>query len=74
MLKRLPIIDYSSVCFAVHKISNFNGKLVSKIGNFMRSMLSSNKTKNFGNEVAFKIISLFGSTYCCEQFLFKDET
>jgi len=25
-------------------------------------------------EHAFKIISLFGSTYCCEQFLFKDET
>jgi len=31
MLKRLPINDNKSVCFAIHKISNFNGSLVSRL-------------------------------------------
>jgi len=67
MLKRLAINDYSSACFAVHKISNFNGNLVSKIGNFMRSMSCSNKTK------ILEIISLLEVPIVVKIF-FKDET
>jgi len=33
------------VCFAVHKSSNFNCTLVSKIDNYMRSMSCSKKRK-----------------------------
>ena len=45
ILQRLAISDNNSICFVVHKSSNFNCKLVSKIGKFMRSMSYSKKRK-----------------------------
>jgi len=44
ILKKLPFDD-NSICFAVHKRNNLNCDLVSKIGNFMRSMSCSRKRK-----------------------------
>jgi len=37
MLKRLPINDNNGICFAVYKSGNFNGNLVSKLGNFTKA-------------------------------------
>jgi len=54
MLQRLAISDNNSICFAVHKSSNFNCNLVSKIVNFMRSMLCSKKRKIIDEGRVFK--------------------
>jgi len=45
ILKRLAINGNDSICFAVHKSSNFDCNLISKIGNFVRSMSASKKRK-----------------------------
>jgi len=63
MSKRLPINDDSSVYCAVHKSGNFNGTLISKIGNFMRSVSCSKKTKVLDGGRHFT----FWSTNCCGQ-------
>jgi len=45
MLERLAINDNNSICFAVHKSSNFNCNFISKIGTLMRSMSAWKKQK-----------------------------
>ena len=47
MLKSLAINDNNSICFAVHKSNSLNCNLVSKIGNFMRSMSCPKNEKFF---------------------------
>jgi len=60
MLKRLAIDNNNNLCFPVHKINNLNCNLVSKIGNFMRSMSCLQKRKirherrMFNNELFVK--------------------
>jgi len=49
----------NSICFAVHKSNNLNCDLVSKIGNFMRSMSCSKKQKILHEE---RMIELFAGT------------
>jgi len=53
MLRSLTIDDNNSTCFAVHKNNNLNCNLVSKIGNFMRSMSCSQKRKILVEERMF---------------------
>jgi len=54
MLQRLAINDNNSICFVLHKNSNFNCNLVSKIGKFMQSMSCSKKRKILDKGRIFK--------------------
>jgi len=53
MLQRLATND-KSICFAVHKSSDFHCNLVSKIGKFMRSTPCSKKRKIIDEGAMFK--------------------